>query len=133
MSTTPAAKRRRRLFLLPWHIVLAAAFLVTFLTGQDASLGRVHLYAGCVVLGTLAVRLAAGLAGGGLALPFLRRGHPVLATLAWLVILGVPAAAISGWHAVTSAAGADLHAELSDLAAGLVTVHAAAVLAVFAG
>ncbi len=137
MSTTPPpAGRRRRylLWLLPWHIVLLVAFVVAYLSGTDASLAAVHLYAGCVVLGALTLRLVAGLAGGPLALPFLRRGrHPAVAAVAWLVILGVPAAAVTGWPAATSAAAAKLHSELGDVAAGLVTVHAAAALAVVAG
>ncbi len=134
--------RTRRAVMLPWHLVLFVAFVITYLSGTDASLVQVHLYAGCTVVALLGLRLVLGLAspaGGALALqrpgfalrraePRGRRGRPpVLAWLTLLLLVAVPAAAISGWGA------ADLHAELSNLAVGVVVVHAAVVIAIFGG
>lgn len=138
--TRPSLRRR---VLVPWHVVLASAFLVACLTGDVATFGQIHLYAGGLALAALLLRVAMAVKGGALALPrpalslSLRRpaggGRPP--ALAWttvLLLLAAPAAAVSGWPAMTSPAAADLHAQLSDWAMGLVGVHAALVLALFA-
>jgi hypothetical protein len=58
----------------------------------------------------------------------------VLAWTTLLLLLAVPAAAASGFTADAIApGGTDLHAELSNLAVGLVTIHAVVVIAIFGG
>ncbi len=150
MAATGSAGRRgspsrtRRAVLLPWHLVLFAVFIVAYLSGTDASLVRIHLYAGCVLVSLLALRLAIGLAspaGGALALRLpnfipwraaARNRHPVLAWITALLLVAVPVAAATGWNAGATQAAADLHSELSNLAVGLVAVHATVVIAIFA-
>lgn len=139
--------KRDFLVLRLWHALLAGAFLVAFLSGDEDTY-RMHVFAGYAVLATLVLRPLLALGApetSPLRLPrpsraavatWLRerRGrNPLLAWAAVAVLLAVAASAVTGALADVVVWLEDPHEALSEAALWPIAGHVLLVVAVYGG
>lgn len=135
-------------FLRFWHAALAGGFLVAYLTGDEDTYAM-HLFAGYVVLGVVAVRLLAGLfapAGSPLRLPrpsvsalsaWLAGGrgmrNPLFAWIGAAVLVAVGLAAATGAVADVVIALEDPHEAVAEASLWVIGGHIAFIFFIFGG
>lgn len=118
-------KTRMRLVRL-WHAALVGGFAVAYLTGDEDTYSM-HLFAGWLVVGLVALRFA-------LPLKLVRPGRPRFFAWSILAALGMAGvAAISGVGADMLPWLEDLHEGLAATSLWLAVAHVAAALLVFKG
>lgn len=117
-----------------WHAVLVGGFAVAYLTGDEDTYAM-HLFAGWLVVGVVALRLLAGLmAPQGSPLRLSRPNRPRL--FAWSIIAALAATALAGVSGVAADAVPmleDLHEGLAESSLWVALAHVAVAVLVFKG
>lgn len=135
LPTVPRRPSRLEFTLVRlWHAALVGGFAVAYVTGDEDTYAM-HLFAGWLVVGLVALRLAGGMvAPANSPLKLARPNRPRFFTwgiLAALALVGV--AAVSGVGADLLPWLEDLHEGLAEMSLWLALAHVAAALVVFKG
>jgi len=117
-----------------WHALLLGGFVVAYLTGDEDTYSM-HLFAGWLVVGLVALRLLGGLAAPEKSpLRLVRPGRPGYFTASILAALGFTAVAgLTGVGADVLPWLEDLHEGISEMSMWVAFAHVAAALALFKG